>query len=222
MISRAAKKLLWSFILTIQVVSYGSYTILVHLCEENGQIQFSSTSMNLLIEFIKLKISVFAYAIRKYMQAKRKENDIELGSENLSPLVKHTSSSPSSSLLPKNLVKSSLDFSVPAFLYFVNNNLAVYIQLYMDSTSYQMLSNLKIFTTACLYYFFLGRKAMTPTKVLSLFILFVAGLIYSVANLKSLSNYYLDELDLQSLFSSFDMKDVTSHVSSKQVNMHFI
>ena len=58
--------------------------------------------------------------------------------------------------------KKSIHFGIPAFLYFVNNNLAVYIQLYMDSASYQLLSNLKILTTSIMYYFVFGTK-MTMT-----------------------------------------------------------
>lgn len=220
MITAAAKGFLWAVILSIQVLSYGSYTILVHLCEENGQIQFNSSAMNLLIEFVKLKVSLFAYAFSQYSY-KRNNKNKHLYFQSYDDIEsKDTSADYERSYVRFNLsnfFKASFGFSAPAFLYFVNNNLAVYIQLYMDSTSYQMLSNLKILTTACLYYYFLGRKTLTRTKIAALVILFVAGLIYSVANLKSLSNYFLDERDLQSLLSSFDLKDLSSPKSLKHV-----
>lgn len=221
MISAAAKGFLWALVLSIQVISYGSYTILVHLCEENGQIQFNSSSMNLLIEFVKLKISLFAYLFRRFIRSSKSKYSYSNDDIEFKDSVLFESASSSSMLKPSNFFKASIGFSMPAFLYFINNNLAVYIQLYMDSTSYQMLSNLKIFTTACLYYFFFGRKTLTNSKIASLVLLFVAGLIYSVANLKSLSSYYLDELDLQSLFSSFDLKDITSPKLSRNVKIKF-
>lgn len=212
MITAAAKGIFWAIILSIQVISYGSYTILVHLCEENGQIQFNASSMNLLIEFIKLKISIFAHVFRRYISLREKNQKKHLDFNEI-----ESKGSPTNKLKPLNFLKASLGFSIPAFLYFINNNLAVYIQLYMDSTSYQMLSNLKILTTACLYYFFLGRKTITQSKIIALALLFIAGLIYSVANIKSLSSYYLDEKDLQTLFSSFDLKDLSSQKASKNV-----
>jgi hypothetical protein len=43
-----------------QVVAYGSYSILVHLCERDGTIMFSSTTMNLVLELIKLAFSFTA------------------------------------------------------------------------------------------------------------------------------------------------------------------
>lgn len=159
----------WYSLLLFQAFSYGSYTILVHLCEENGKISFNSSSMNLTIEFIKLFISSIGII---YQQNFKSLNSIFS-------------------------IKKSVQFTIPAFLYFINNNLAVYIQLYMDSTSYQLLSNLKILTTAVLYYFIIGRK-MTKIRWFSLILLFFSGLFYSVGNVKSLKNYYINQEDLDS------------------------
>lgn len=219
----AAQNLSWALLLTFQVISYGSYTILVHLCEENGQIQFNSSSMNLLIELLKLKFSLICYAIEKFFSGNpfisKKNysllNDLESNNN-------YNNATPLKHLKPLDYFRKSLSFSAPAFLYFINNNLAVYIQLYMDATSYQMLSNLKILTTACLYYFFLGGKSLTKSKIVSLVLLFIAGLIYSFANLKSLSNYYIDEIDLQSLFSSLDLRGEFSASSSKKVTYNLL
>ena len=54
----------------------------------------------------------------------------------------------------------------------------------MDSTSFQILSNLKIFTTAILYYFIIGKN-INRTKWFALFLLFVASVFYTIGNYKS-------------------------------------
>ncbi|CAF0781130.1 unnamed protein product [Brachionus calyciflorus] len=148
----------WSSLLIFQAVSYGSYTILVHLCEKNGRISFSATSMNLIIEFFKLMVSITGILMISKQKKFRLSSTLSF--------------------------KKSILFSIPAFLYFINNNLAVYIQLFMDSTSYQILSNLKIFTTAILYYFIIG-KVISKIKWFSISLLFISGILYSLANLKT-------------------------------------
>lgn len=231
MLLNALKRALFGLLLAIQVASYGSYTILVHLCEDNGRIQFNSTSMNLLIELVKLKISLIAFAVRKYVNRRQRRSNRKYSSANLhiennddNDIERNSPfDSISHKLKPSNFLRASLDFSTPAFLYFINNNLAVYIQLYMDSTSYQMLSNLKILTTACLYYLFFGSSKLTRTKAFSLLLLFVAGLIYSVANLNSLAAYYLDESDIKSMFSSsFDLSELQEPSSNEKVRYYNI
>ncbi|CAF0944399.1 unnamed protein product [Brachionus calyciflorus] len=150
------QKIGWSSLLVFQAVSYGSYTILVHLCEKNGRILFSATSMNLVIEFCKLLVSIIG------ILSLLRQQKITLSNFSF---------------------KKSFLFSIPAFLYFINNNLAVYIQLFMDSTSYQILSNLKIFSTAILYYFIIG-KLISKIRWFSISLLFISGILYSLANLK--------------------------------------
>lgn len=240
----AVRNLSWTLLLIVQVISYGSYTILVHLCEENGRISFSSTSMNLLIELFKLAFSFSCYFFeslfinrrnmnlntfgKKYTssQTKKHNDDVEKN-----PLVeKHSNGDDDPNRHHDNSpyrkrtavafsFKKSMLYSIPAFLYFVNNNLAVYIQLYMDSTSYQMLSNLKIFTTAILYFIIIGKN-LTKVKWFSLTLLFLAGLFYSVANLKSLSSYYIDEADLQSLFSLDLTNNINFNDEISSENLH--
>lgn len=171
----------WYILLSIQALSYGSYAVLVHLCEQNGAISFNSLCMNFLIEFIKLIISSLGYAISKLV-GNNKQTYSYLPSHDT-----HSDDERSKKLDNNNSTfswLSLLSFSVPAALYFINNNLAVYIQLYMDSTTYQMLSNFKIITTAVLYYFIIGKK-ISNVKWISLTILFISGLFYSLANFKS-------------------------------------
>ena len=128
--------------------------MLVHLNEVQEKVRFSSTALNFLIEFFKFVISSF----------------IQTG------LNRKT--------FQQFNFKNSLYFSVPGFLYFINNNLAVYIQYYMDSTSYQLLCNFKIFTTAIMYYLIMG-KMLSKMKWISLLLLFLAGVFYLIGNLKS-------------------------------------
>jgi probable UDP-sugar transporter A4 len=140
-----------------QIIAYGSYSILVHLCEKNGMITFSSSTMNFVIEFLKLIISLnfFIYF---------KRNKIQIFS----------------------LFKQSIPYSIPAILYFLNNNLAVHMQIHMDPASYQILSNFKILTTAILYRLIIKQK-LTKQQWFALTLLFAGGLAYSLGTLKNAS-----------------------------------
>lgn len=51
----------------------------------------------------------------------------------------------------------------------------------MDSTSYQILTNFKILSTALLYYLIIG-KPLTRLKWFSLVLLFLAGVLYVYGN----------------------------------------
>ena len=143
-----------------QIIAYGCYSILVHLCEQNGMITFSSLTMNFLIEFLKLIISLNAFIYLKRNTIK----DIEILS----------------------LFKKSIPYSIPGILYFLNNNLAVHIQIHMDPSSYQILSNFKIFTTAIFYRLIIKQK-LSKQKWFALALLFFGGLIYSFGTLKNSS-----------------------------------
>ncbi|ESO10641.1 hypothetical protein HELRODRAFT_142702, partial [Helobdella robusta] len=65
-------------------------------------------------------------------------------------------------------------FAVPALLYCSNNNLAVHLQNYMDPATYQVLSNLKIVTTAVLYRIII-KRTMSNVQWLAIILLFIAG-----------------------------------------------
>lgn len=51
-----------------------------------------------------------------------------------------------------------VQFAVPAFVYFVNNNLIFIILMYVNSTTYQILSSLKTVATGILFRLILKRK----------------------------------------------------------------
>ncbi|CAF3531404.1 unnamed protein product [Rotaria sp. Silwood1] len=112
--------------------------------------------------------------------------------------------------------KQSIFYSIPAILYFINNNLAVHIQIYMDPTSYQILSNFKILTTAILYRLIM-KKRLIKQQWFALILLFFGGLTYSLGipmiviycTLSGLAGvyiewilkrYYSESLHLQNIF----------------------
>ncbi|ESO89659.1 hypothetical protein LOTGIDRAFT_124953, partial [Lottia gigantea] len=134
-----------------RVCLYSSYSPLVHLCQVEGQLPFSSSSLVLLIEISKLCISL-----------------IMLIPEILKRSVQ---------LPPWSFCVALI---VPAFLYTINNNTAVLMQQEMDPTTYQVLGNMKIASTAVLYRFIMKRN-LSRIKWFSLALLTLAGVIDSLS-----------------------------------------
>ena len=166
--------MIWGTFLIAQILSYGAYPILINLSKSNGKIQYSTTAMNFLVEFFKLAFSFGCYFVLKFQhkmnlqsrfydnleKAKQEEEKLEFS------------------------LKTSLYYLLPAFLYFINNNLVIFMLHQMDSATFQVLGNLKILTTAVLFYFIMGKN-LSRLKWLSLFLLFIAGIFYVFGNLKS-------------------------------------
>jgi probable UDP-sugar transporter A4 len=140
-----------------QILAYGSYSVLVHLCEKNGAITFSSTMMNFILEFCKLIFSFIALICSTPINTNVFPSTIQFIS----------------------WFRQSLPYSIPGILYFINNNLAVHMQVHMDPASYQILSNFKIFTTAILYRLIMKHK-LTRQQWFALSLLFFGGLAYSL------------------------------------------
>ncbi|CAF0945666.1 unnamed protein product [Didymodactylos carnosus] len=159
-----------------QIFAYGSYSVLVHLCEKNGKIEFSSTTMNFILELTKLLFSLNAFLC----------------------CPSTTTSVHSSALTLRTVIRHSLPYSIPAILYFINNNLAVHMQLQMDPTSYQILSNFKILTTAILYRIIM-KQYLNKIKWLSLVLLFAGGLSYSLGASRSSASKFLSSTTPSSL-----------------------
>ncbi|UJR29014.1 hypothetical protein I4U23_010232 [Adineta vaga] len=160
--------LIFRGMICFQVLAYGSYSILVHLCEKDGQITFSSSTMNLMIEFIKLIVSLNAILLHKQSTF-----------DHLSFI---------------SFFKKSIPYSIPAILYFINNNLAVHMQLHMDPASYQILSNFKIFTTAILYRLVM-KQILTKRQWFALTLLLFGGFIYSIGTSKTSSFISITKTD---------------------------
>ncbi|NXV00895.1 S35A4 protein, partial [Cettia cetti] len=74
-------------------------------------------------------------------------------------------------------------FALSALLYAANNNLVVHMQLFMDPSTFQVLSNLKIVSTALLYSLLLRRR-LGARRWLALLLLLAAGASYSCGGLR--------------------------------------
>jgi probable UDP-sugar transporter A4 len=175
--------IIWGFFLMAQILSYGAYPIIINLSKVDGKIQYSTTSMNFLVELFKLLFSVGCYLVLKLKYNRNTDNfahDLELQQREKENL--------------RFSLKTSVYYLIPAFLYFINNNLVVYMLHEMDSATFQVLGNLKILTTAVLFYFIMG-KALSRLKWFSLFLLFIAGIFYVFGNLKSKVGENTESLD---------------------------
>ncbi|MEQ2212145.1 hypothetical protein XENOCAPTIV_026100 [Xenoophorus captivus] len=151
---RWANKIKWGFLLGLMVLIYGSHAPLITLTKVDGQVPFSASSCVLMIELAKLLISLLSLALT--------------GSTS-------TLKSPPYLLLVA-------PYAVPAVLYTFNNNLVVVMQAYMDPSSFQMLSNLKIASTALLYSVCLGKRLRSAQWV-ALGLLMAAGGFHSYSTL---------------------------------------
>ncbi|KAK7137580.1 hypothetical protein R3I94_013283 [Phoxinus phoxinus] len=140
----------WVLLLLLLVVIYGSHAPLIALTKVDGHVPFSPSSCVVLIEFAKLLVSFASL----------------LASGNLSVLRVSLS------------VMTVAPYAVPAVLYAFNNNLVVFMQAYMDPSSFQVLSNLKIVSTALLYTSCLGKR-LRRGQWLALGMLVAAGVSHS-------------------------------------------
>ena len=156
MITQDDQSLYWLMVLTY-VVTTSSQTILINLAKVNGKIQFSSLSVVLKSEALKLTFSVIMFVYRHLTTSK--------------PVVY-----PSKRVL--------ILYSVPSILYMINNNLITHSQNYMDPASWQILGNLKIVATAVMYKLVINRH-ITRRKSIGVFLLFLAGVVNSLGALKA-------------------------------------
>ncbi|XP_057705710.1 probable UDP-sugar transporter protein SLC35A4 [Corythoichthys intestinalis] len=140
----------WGALLCAMVLIYGSHAPLIALSKVEGRLPYDPSSCVVMIELAKLLVS-------------------------LATLVT-TEGTWALLALPSPYLVAA--YAVPATLYALNNNLVVLMQAYMDPSSFQVLSNLKIATTAMLYSLCLGRK-LRWSQVFSLGLLMVAGVCHS-------------------------------------------
>ncbi|XP_046715174.1 probable UDP-sugar transporter protein SLC35A4 [Silurus meridionalis] len=144
----------WVFLLIISVLIYGSHAPLIALTKSEGRIPFSPSSCVVLIELTKLLISfTLLFA----------SGDVHTIQVSISWVA----------VMP---------YAFPALLYAFNNNLVVFMQAYMDPSSFQVLSNLKIAFTALLYTSCL-RKRLRRAQWTALAVLMVAGALHSYSSL---------------------------------------
>ncbi|KAF6714819.1 putative UDP-sugar transporter protein SLC35A4 [Oryzias melastigma] len=140
----------WGFLLGLMVLIYGSHAPLITLTKVDGHVPFSASSCVVMIELVKLLISLLSLLLAGGTSALCRPPD----------------------------VLSVAPYAVPAALYSLNNNLVVLMQAYMDPSSFQILSNLKIASTALLYSLCL-RKRLRPAQWLGLGLLVAAGVSHS-------------------------------------------
>ncbi|XP_017279591.1 probable UDP-sugar transporter protein SLC35A4 [Kryptolebias marmoratus] len=152
--SQWASRVKWGLLLSLMVLIYGSHAPLIALTKVDGRVPFSASSSVLMIELAKLLVSLLSLVLAG-------------GTASLS--------APPNPLLVA-------PYAVPAVLYTLNNNLVVLMQAYMDPSSYQMLSNLKIASTALLYSVCLGKR-LQAAQWLALGLLTAAGLCHSYSSL---------------------------------------
>ncbi|CAL8333986.1 probable UDP-sugar transporter protein SLC35A4 [Gadus morhua] len=149
-------RLQWGVLLTLMTLIYGSHAPLIALTKEDGRVPFSPSSCVVLMEGAKLLVALVALLLNG--------DAVALATPPASGLV--------------------APYAVPALLYALNNNLVVLMQAYMDPSSYQVLSNLKIASTALLYSFCLGRR-LRPVQWSALGLLMGAGVCHSYSSLRS-------------------------------------
>ncbi|XP_054648486.1 probable UDP-sugar transporter protein SLC35A4 [Dunckerocampus dactyliophorus] len=147
-------RLQWGALLCVMVFIYGSHAPLIALSKVNNHVPFDPSSCVVMIELTKLLVSFAAL----------------VATEGTSAV-----------LAPPSLVLVT-PYAIPAALYAVNNNLVVLMQAYMDPSSFQVLSNLKIAVTALLYSLCLGRR-LRWGQWFSLGLLVAAGVCHSYSSL---------------------------------------
>lgn len=148
------KRVQWGVLFGLMVLIYGSHAPLITLTKVDGRVPFHPSSCVVMIELAKLLISLATLVL---------------------------SGGASALSAPPNPVIVA-PYAVPAVLYALNNNLVVLMQAYMDPSSYQVLSNLKIASTALLYSFCLGKR-LRPAQWLALGLLMCAGVCHTVNSL---------------------------------------
>lgn len=148
------KRILWGVLFGLMVLIYGSHAPLITLTKVDGQVPFNPSSCVVMIELSKLLISLLTLVLTGGISTLR---------------------------APPPVVRVA-PYAVPAILYALNNNLVVLMQAYMDPSSYQVLSNLKIASTGLLYSLCLGKR-LRLSQWLALGLLMGAGVCHSYSSL---------------------------------------
>lgn len=148
------KRIEWGVLLGLMVLIYASHAPLITLSKIDGEVPFNPSSCVVMIEFAKLLISLVTLVL----------------------------TGGTSTLHAPTSIAVVAPYAVPAVLYALNNNLVVLMQAYMDPSSFQVLSNLKIASTALLYSVCLGKRLRTA-QWLALGLLMGAGVCHSYSNL---------------------------------------
>ncbi|OMO64337.1 Nucleotide-sugar transporter [Corchorus capsularis] len=124
-------KMKWYFVATLLTVLTSSQGILTTLSQSNGKYKYDYATVPFLAEVFKLIVSsVFLW--REFKK---------------SPPPKMTTDWKSVRLFP-----------IPSVIYLIHNNVQFATLMYVDTSTYQIMGNLKIVTTAILFRLFLSKK----------------------------------------------------------------
>ncbi|XP_004586701.2 probable UDP-sugar transporter protein SLC35A4 [Ochotona princeps] len=148
----------WTLMLLLSTTMYGAHAPLLAQCHVDGRVPFRPSSAVLLTELTKLLLCAFCLLVGWQTWPQ--------------------------GALPW---RQAAPFALSALLYGANNNLVIYLQRYMDPSTYQVLSNLKIGSTALLYCLCLQRRLSTR-QGLALLLLMVAGACYAAGGLQHPGN----------------------------------
>lgn len=148
----------WTLMLLLSTAMYGAHAPLLALCHVDGRVPFRPSSAVLLTELTKLLLCAFSLLVGWQAWPR--------------------GARPWSQAAP---------FALPALLYGANNNLVIYLQQYMDPSTYQVLSNLKIGSTA-LFYCLCLRRRLSARQGLALLLLMAAGACYAAGGLQDPGN----------------------------------
>lgn len=148
----------WILMLLLSTAMYGAHAPLLALCHVDGQVPFRPSSAVLLTELTKLLLCTFSLLVGWQAWPR---------------------GTPS--------WRQAAPFALSALLYGANNNLVIYIQRYMDPSTYQVLSNLKIGSTA-LFYCLCLRHRLSARQGFALLLLMAAGACYAAGGLQDPGN----------------------------------
>lgn len=148
----------WTLMLLLSTAMYGAHAPLLALCHVDGQVPFRPSSAVLLTELTKLLLCAFSLLVGWQTWPR--------------------------GALPW---RQAAPFALSALLYGANNNLVIYLQRYMDPSTYQVLSNLKIGSTA-LFYCLCLRHRLSARQGFALLLLMAAGACYTAGGLRDPGN----------------------------------
>ncbi|VDN99877.1 unnamed protein product [Rodentolepis nana] len=142
-----------------KVLLYSSYTIIIHLCEIDGKIPFSNAACVLVIEIFKLLLSLVMFTAEVIQEQWRVVTPKNFNSFLCNRLKREfsTEEEGSNTSSKVQLLWLLAPFAIPAIFYTITNNLGIVIQMEMDPATYQVLGNLKVFSTAILFRIIIKR-----------------------------------------------------------------
>jgi hypothetical protein len=126
----------WMLLLVSQVFARGLNTIFIQLSKVDSVIKYSVSGMACIVEVIKLLFSIGSFFILKLQYERRIAKEKKFNKKfhlNQEEQALYTFA------LSK---KNAFYYLIPAFLYFVNNNLYVYLMDHMDPITNQILGKL--------------------------------------------------------------------------------